>query len=267
MAGAARGGDPRKCPVHRTRPARRAGGRDVRTACGLHARRPHACTRASEANSRSGAGFHVHVAEDVCDRGAVRRLCELRHARRAGLAAHCVHIDRSRSKGARRADESMWSTIRSRTAITQSARWTCRRTCAPACWSGSVPMATRRDCGMSSRPPARPETARPRSPRRRYAAAFLNNRAIVKDALGDGNRPHRNRRQSRSPAAGLLSADADRQRQPVRPPSVRHRQRPGRFADGKRPLGACATGRCVNVDERDIAERPPACAKALWDRF
>jgi hypothetical protein len=26
-------------------------------------------------------------------------------------------------------------------------------------------------------------------------------------------------------------------------------------------------GRCVNVDERAIAEKAAACAKALWERF
>src|ERR1019366_4354338 len=48
-----------------------------------------------EANQSLGAGFHVHVAEDACDRGAVRRLAEADVLDGKTLAAHCVHITRA----------------------------------------------------------------------------------------------------------------------------------------------------------------------------
>ena len=45
-----------------------------------------------EANQDLGAGFHVHVAEDKIDRGAVHRLDSLGIFNERTLAAHCIHI-------------------------------------------------------------------------------------------------------------------------------------------------------------------------------
>ena len=62
---------------------------------GLHAaftlsdRTLRACV---EANQEFGAGFHVHVAEDKIDRGAVQRLDNLGIFNERTLAAHCIHI-------------------------------------------------------------------------------------------------------------------------------------------------------------------------------
>ena len=76
--------------LERVRPGAQVGGM-----FGLHAaftlgdRTLAACV---EANQSLGAGFHVHVAEDVCDRLAVRRLCAAGVLNEKALAAHCIHI-------------------------------------------------------------------------------------------------------------------------------------------------------------------------------
>ena len=67
----------------------------VGAAFGLHAaftlgdRTLRACL---EANQSLRAPFHIHVAEDRCDRGAARRLCDLGILDERALAAHCVHV-------------------------------------------------------------------------------------------------------------------------------------------------------------------------------
>jgi cytosine/adenosine deaminase-related metal-dependent hydrolase len=45
-----------------------------------------------EANQPLGGAFHVHVAEGLCDRGAVRRLCDFGILDERAIAAHCVHV-------------------------------------------------------------------------------------------------------------------------------------------------------------------------------
>jgi len=68
----------------------------VTGAFGLHAaftlsdRTLRACL---DANQAFGAGFHVHVAEDKVDRGAVQRLDTLGLLNERTLAAHCIHIN------------------------------------------------------------------------------------------------------------------------------------------------------------------------------
>jgi len=67
----------------------------VGAAFGLHAsftlsdRTLRACL---EANCSLRLPFHVHVAEDQCDAGAARRLCRAGVLDRRALAAHCVHV-------------------------------------------------------------------------------------------------------------------------------------------------------------------------------
>jgi putative selenium metabolism protein SsnA len=46
----------------------------------------------AEANQSFDGGFHVHVAEDRCDRQAVRRLCRFGVLDEKAIAAHCVHV-------------------------------------------------------------------------------------------------------------------------------------------------------------------------------
>ena len=74
---------------------RRRPGSLVAGAFGLHAAftlSDHTLRACVEANQSLRAGFHVHVAEDVVDRAAVQRLDRLGVLNRRTLAAHCVHI-------------------------------------------------------------------------------------------------------------------------------------------------------------------------------
>jgi putative selenium metabolism protein SsnA len=48
--------------------------------------------RCVEANQSPGAGFHIHVAEDACDSGAVPRLSRFGVLDGRTLAAHCLHV-------------------------------------------------------------------------------------------------------------------------------------------------------------------------------
>lgn len=68
---------------------------------GLHASftlSDRALQRCLEANQSLRAGFHVHVAEDRSDSGAVRRLCAAAILDERAIAAHCVHVtDNERS--------------------------------------------------------------------------------------------------------------------------------------------------------------------------
>jgi len=67
----------------------------VRAAFGLHAaftlsdRTLRAC---AEANQSLGAPFHIHIAEDACDREAVGRLDPFGILNDRTLAAHCIHL-------------------------------------------------------------------------------------------------------------------------------------------------------------------------------
>ena len=45
-----------------------------------------------EANQSPGAGFHVHVAEDRSDAGAAHRLCRAGILAERSIAAHCIHV-------------------------------------------------------------------------------------------------------------------------------------------------------------------------------
>ena len=145
------GGDSRECPLPRTGPARRAGGRHVRPARRLHAERPYAAPPAWRPTSRS-----ARDSTSTWPRMAAT-------ARRSAACASAGVLDASarwprtastsrRRSGSRwRAAASTWSTIRNRTATTRSGSPTCRTCFAAACWWDWAPTATRRACGMSSR--------------------------------------------------------------------------------------------------------------------
>ena len=76
--------------LERARPGALVGGMfGLHAAFTLSDRTLAACV---EANQSLGAGFHVHVAEDGCDRSAVRRLCDAGVLDARAVAAHCVHI-------------------------------------------------------------------------------------------------------------------------------------------------------------------------------
>jgi putative selenium metabolism protein SsnA len=67
----------------------------IGAAFGLHAAftlSDRTLREAVAANQRLCAPFHIHVAEDRCDAGAARRLCKLGILTERALAAHCVHV-------------------------------------------------------------------------------------------------------------------------------------------------------------------------------
>ncbi len=70
----------------------------LRGMVGLHASMTlsdHTLAESRREMDSFGVGAHIHVAEDVDDRGAVRRLCNEGILRGGTIAAHCVHINRS----------------------------------------------------------------------------------------------------------------------------------------------------------------------------
>ncbi len=83
--------------LERARPGALVGGMfGLHAAFTLSDRTLAACV---EANQSLGAGFHVHVAEDGCDRSAVRRLCDAGRARcqDGGRALHPYQCGRADS--------------------------------------------------------------------------------------------------------------------------------------------------------------------------
>ena len=258
------GGEPR----HRKSP----GGGTVGAAFGLHAaftlgdRTLRAC---AEANQPLGAAFHIHVAEDACDRDAVGRLRRFGILNEQTLAAHCIHVP-----GAQRG-------ILARRGV--NAIHNPQSNCNNAVGVANVLDLVRRGVtvglgsdGYSPRLWDEFKTAfhlqklQARDPRvayaEAYAAAFLNNRAIVKKVWGfDIGRIQT------GACADLLVAD-------YFPPSPIGRDNLfGHllFGISNAPVESLIVGgrwvvrdrRCVNVDERRVAEKAAARARALWRRF
>ena len=240
-----------------------------------------------EANQSLGAGFHVHVAEDGCDRGAVRRLCDAGVLDARAVAAHCVHITAAeRTALARRGVN-----------VVHNPQSNCNNAVGianlPALFRRGVRVGLGSD-GYSPRmwdefkaayhlqklrardaravQPARPHDrprkamACPTAGAEAYAAAFLNNRDIVKQIweteigrIAPGAR------------ADFLLVD-------YRPPTpldssnlfghllfgVSNAPVHSLMVNGRWVL---REGRPVNLDEEEIAERAAACAKALWERL
>lgn len=140
-----------------------------------------------EANQSLGAGFHIHVAEDRCDAGAVKRLRDLGILDERTLAAHCVHISAADRK----------TLARLRVNVIHNPQSNCNNAVGtadlPALFRQGVLTGLGSD-GCSPRMWDEFKTAfyvqklRARDPRvgcaEAYAAAFLNNRAIVKKVFG-----------------------------------------------------------------------------------
>ena len=253
--------------IERARP-----GALVGAAFGLHAsftlsdRTLRTCV---EANQSLHAGFHVHVAEDRCDSGAVRRLAELGVLDERTLAAHSIHVSAAERATLARLGVNVIHNPQSN--------------CNNAVGIANLPDLFRRGVnvglgsdGYSPRLWEEFKTAihlqkvRSRDPRAAsadaYAAAFLNNRAIVKKVWGfDIGRIETGAR------ADLLLAD-------YFPPTPIH---PGNlfghllFGIANAPVEALMVDgrwvvrdrRCVNVDERRVAQKAAVRAKALWERF
>jgi len=244
----------------------------VGAAFGLHAaftlgdRTLRAC---AEANQPLGAAFHIHVSEDRSDAHAVGRLDRLGILNERTLAAHCVHVTAAERR------------LLSRRGV--NAIHNPQSNCNNAV--GTAPVAELFGAGVlvglgsdgySPRLWDEFKTAihlqklRARDPRagyaEAYAAAFQNNRAIVRKIWGwELGRVETGAR------ADLVLID-------YFPPTPLD---PGNlfghllFGVSNAPVDSLmVNGRwvlrdkqCVNVDERRTAEKAAARARALWDRF
>ena len=225
--------------------------------------------RAVEVNQSLRAGFHIHVAEDGCDAGAVSRLRDLGVLDEQCLAAHCVHVTS--------ADIS--TLARRRVNVVHNPQSNCNNAVGAArlleLFRRGVLVGLGSD-GYSPRMFEEFKTAlhiqklQARDPRvayaEAYAAAFLNNRTIVRKLWG-----MEVGRIETGAAADLILVD-------YFPPTPLHA---GNlfghilFGIANAPVDSLiVNGRyvlrdsqCVTVDERRIAEKAAARARALWERF
>jgi putative selenium metabolism protein SsnA len=222
-----------------------------------------------EANQSSGAGFHVHVAEDRSDSGAARRLCEAGILDERSIAAHCVHVTAGE----------MNSLARRGVNVVHNPQSNCNN----AVGVQKLPELVRRGVlvglgsdGYTPRMWDEFKTAfhlqklQARDPRaaygEAYAAAFLNNREIAKKVWGlDVGRIERGAR------ADIVLIDY----QPPTPLDAGNLSGHLLFGISNAPVDSLIVngrhvlrnGRIVTVDERAIREKASLQARKLWQRF
>jgi putative selenium metabolism protein SsnA len=228
-----------------------------------------ACT---EANQSLGAGFHIHIAEDACDRGAVRRLCEAGVLDGKTLAAHCIHITaRERTLLARRGVNVVHNPQSNCSNAVGIANLPALFRCGVRLGLGSDGYSPRMWDEFKAANHLQKVRAHGSHDSRvggaeAYAAAFLNNRDIVKQIWGtEVGRIEQGAR------ADLLLVDYD----PPTPIDSSTLFGHLLFGISNAPVHslmvngrwALREGHCVNLDEREIAEKATACAKALWERI
>jgi putative selenium metabolism protein SsnA len=222
-----------------------------------------------EANQPLGGAFHIHVSEDRCDRGAVSRLSRLGILNERTLAAHAVHVTAAERK----------VLARSGANVVHNPQSNCNNAVGTAAlielFRDGVIVGLGSD-GYSPRLWEEFKTAlhlqkvRKGDPRvgyaEAYAAAFQNNRAIVRKIWGV--------------EVGRIApgAKADLALFDYFPPTP---MEPGNFFGhllfgiSTAPVDSLmVNGRwvlrerqCVNVDERRLAEKASRHARALWERF
>jgi len=215
-----------------------------------------------EANQTLDAPFHIHVAEDRCDRGAVRRLCALGILDERALAAHCVHVTAGeRALLARRGVNVIHNP---------------QSNCNNAVGAADVFAFARRGVlvglgsdGYSPRLWDEVRTALHVQPPRARSAVLqlpLNNRTIVKKLwdldLG---------RIETGAKADLVLVDYF----PPAPMDASNLSGHLVFGIANAPVDSLMVDgrwvvrgrRCVNVDERRIARKAAARAKSLWERM
>jgi len=240
----------------------------VAAAFGLHAaftlsdRTLRACT---EANQSLRAPFHVHLAEDVCDRAAVRRLANLGILNERTLAAHCVHVSAADRRALARRHVNVIHNPQSN--------------CNNAVGTADILELTRRGVlvGLGSdgysprlwdefRTALNLQKLQARDPRRAYTEALWNNRAIVRKAWG-----LQLGRIETGAQADLVVMDYF----PPTPLTTDSLSGHLLFGVSNAPVDSLiVNGRyvlreknLVNVDEHRIADRAVARAKALWERL
>jgi putative selenium metabolism protein SsnA len=240
----------------------------VDAAFGLHAaftlgeRTLRACT---EANQSLRAPFHIHVAEDACDRAAVGRLGEFGILNDRTLAAHCVHVTAADRDTLARHNVNVIHNPQSN--------------CNNAVGTPDILDLARRgvQVGLGSdgytprlwdefRTALHVQTLKARDPRSAYSGALWNNRIIVKKLWGlDLGRIE-------------TGAQADLVVMNYFPPTplttgslfghllfgVSNAPVDSLIVNGRYVL---REKELVNVDERLIATQAAARAKALWERL
>jgi putative selenium metabolism protein SsnA len=238
---------------------------------GLHASftlSDHTLQRAVEANQSLRAGFHIHVAEDRVDSGAVRRLSRFGVLDPKTVAAHCLYVT---------APE-IATLQRSRVNVVHNPQSNCNNAVGTA---RLVELMKRRvlvglgSDGYSPRMWDEFKTAfhmqklRARDPRvaysEAYAAAFLNNREIVRKVWGMNIG-----RIEPGARADLILVDY----YPPTPIDSTNLFGHLLFGISNAPIDTLIVdGRsiirnkiCVTVDERKSALRATARASALWER-
>ncbi len=244
----------------------------VKPAFGLHAaftlsdRTLRACV---EANQPLGGAFHVHVAEDRCDRRAVRRLCDFGILDDRALAAHCVHVTPAeRGLLARR-----------RVNVIHNPQSNCNNAVGAAALLELVRAGVLVGLGSDGYSPRlwdefktalHVQKLRLRDPRaaraEAFAAAFRNNGAIVKKVWG-----LELGRIETGAKADLASIDYFPPT-PLGPENVfghllfgiSNAPVDSLMVDGRWVL---RQGRFANLDERAIAAKASARARKLWERF
>jgi len=248
---------------------------------GLHAsftlsdRTLHRCV---EANQALGAGFHVHVAEDRCDvedarrrygKSPVRRLRELGVLDERSLAAHCVHVTAA----------DIAALARHKINVVHNPQSNCNNAVGAAKLLEMVQQGVLVGLGSDGYTPRMWEEfkaafhvqkLRAGDPRvayaEAYAAALLNNRTIAKKAwkLDIG-------RVETGAKADLILVD-------YFPPTPLNRGNLfGHILFGIANASVdwlmvnghyvLREHKLVNVDEREVAEKASAQARALWERL
>jgi putative selenium metabolism protein SsnA len=234
--------------------------------------------RAVEANASLGAGFHVHVAEDRCDvddarrrgsRSPVMRLRDLGILDDRALAAHCVHVSA----------RDIAALARHRINVVHNPQSNCNNTVGVAHLLEMFQQGVLVGLGSDGYTPRMWEEfkaafhmqkVRTGDPRvayaEAYAAALLNNRTIARKIWGwDIGRIEPGAR------ADLILVDY------YPPTPLDSSNLFGHFLFGiaNAPVDSLiVNGRfvlrnkeCVTVDERAVAEKAAAQARALWRRF
>ena len=225
--------------------------------------------RAVEVNQSLRAGFHIHVAEDGCDAGAVKRLGGLGVLDEQCLAAHCVHVGAT----------DMSTLARRRVNVVHNPQSNCNNAVGAAnlleLFRRGVLVGLGSD-GYSPRMFDEFKTAfhvqklLAGDPRvaygEAYAAAFLNNRTIVKKLWG-----MEIGRIEKGAQADLILVDY----YPPTPLDSGNLFGHILFGIANAPVDSLiVNGRyvlrdkqCVTVDERRVAETAAGRARALWERF
>lgn len=234
--------------------------------------------RAVEANQSLRAGFHVHVAEDRCDvldahrrgrKSPVARLRDLGILDDRSLAAHCIHVNAS----------DIAALARHGINVVHNPQSNCNNAVGVARLVEMFRAGVLVGLGSDGYSPRMGEEFKAafhlqklaeRDPRagyaEAYAAALLNNRAIAKKVWGwEIGRIETGAR------ADLILVDY------YPPTPLRSDNLFGHFLFGiaNAPVDSLiVNGRfvlrhkeCVNVDEREVAAKAAAQARALWERF